>query len=314
MQLNAGARVNWQSIRDDFGVGESCAHDHVRFLKEFLGPRLVRESSGRHVAYRLRDPAAPSESDITRAASVKFGEIALDVLKGTKYHREARQLAGQARGRVVLDVVDDLDRLVRGLYRRVQGVSDYHAAKVSALEVWLDAIRLRRRIRMVYQRANGAVDTYVVEPLVLILYQDRLHLMSIHAEKRRHRTFNLDGVQSAELLGERFLPPESFDVAEVYAHSFGIWSDIEPSEVVLLLRGTARIRAEQRPFHHSQVAGADVGEGWREFRYNVAVCPEFRSFLVGLLPDVRVQAPDRLVEYVLGVLREGLAAHPQAGS
>lgn len=306
LRLHDGIAVNWEYIRDEFQISDSCAHSYMAFLRQFLGPQLEKERNGKRVRYRLRDRTAPTEADITRAASVKFGEIALDVLQGTKYHRLAKSVAGAERSRVLFELVDDLDRLAHGLHRRTQGPSDYRH-KARELEVWLDGIRLRRQVSMQYQRADGKLGEYIVDPFVLVLYQDRLHLLSYHPVLGQHRTFNLDGVLSATLLEQPFRLPADFDPRQVYRHSFGIWSDIDPEAVTLHLRGVARIRTEQRPFHVSQCAGPEFDEGWREFRYTIAVCPEFRSFLLGLLPDVRVVEPRHLVEHMLGILEGGLA-------
>lgn len=312
LRLYENVAINWEYVRDEFHVSDSCAHSYMRFLRQFLGPALIKERKGKNVRYRLRDRTAPTEADITRAASVKFGEIALDVFQGTKYHRKAKDVAGAERSRVMFDLVDDLDRLVHGLHRRTQGVSDYRH-KARELEIWLDGIRLRRQVAMNYQRADGKVGDYVVDPLVLVLYQDRLHLLSHHPGLGEHRTFNLDGVLQAALLEQPFRPPAEFDPRDVYRHSFGIWSDIEPEPVVLHLRGIARVRAEQRRFHVSQEPGDAFAHGWREFRYSIAVCPEFRSFLLGLMPDVRVIAPEHLAQRLLLTLESGVAVQRSGG-
>lgn len=307
-ELGQGEVLDWRRVKERFDVSDSCAYSYMKFLRDFLGRELVKVREGRHVRYRLADRDAPTEADITRAASVRFGEIALDVFRGTRYHREANKVAGAERGRVVFEAVDDLDRLTRGLYRRTVGSGDYRH-KAAELEVWLDGIRLRRRIAMRYQRVDRAIREYVVDPLVLVLYQDGLHLLSRHAEHGEHRTFNLDGVLHAELLPTRFLPPENLDPQAIYAGSFGIWSDLPAEPVCLHLRGVARVRAEQRRFHASQEDGEELAGGWRAFRYTVATCPEFCAFVVDLSPNVRIVSPATFAARVVQTWTQGVAEH-----
>lgn len=305
--MRHGDAIDCAFIQNKFEVSESCARGYLRFLSQMLGSDIVKRRSGRHITYELRRANEPTVADITRAASLRFGEVALEVFRGTKYHYEAQRVSRLERSQLVREAVDDLDRLIRGLCRRTQGTVDY-SHKARELEVWLDGIRERRCLHMEYERADGQRGLYLVHPLMLVLYRDRLHLLARRPEDGAHRTFNLDGVLATHLLNESYTPPspDDCDPRNIYAHSFGIYSDLPPQRVVLHLRNSARVYCEQRPLHPSQEAGPEFPNGWRSFSFHIACCQEFKAFLLGWLPHIRVIEPKELRAELCQVIQAGL--------
>lgn len=70
-----------------------------------------------------------------------------------------------------------------------------------------------------------------------------------------------------------------------------------PEDVVLQVRGPAVAMLRDRRVHHSQQL-RDLPDGWTELHLRVCVCPELTSWVLGLLPGVRVGGPASLSEAV----------------
>ncbi|MFZ5479237.1 MAG: helix-turn-helix transcriptional regulator [Myxococcota bacterium] len=308
--LEQGEEVDRELLGLKYELSPSAITDYVTYLGKEYGARLIARKEGRRKFWRLVQEADIRTTDLTRAASLKFGEITLDVFRGTKYHREVQRLSRSERSRLALEPAHRLDRLARGLFRRTRGSPDYSHRK-EALEAWLDAILTNRVLWMRYQRADGRINEYTIEPLILVLYHERLHLLSRLAESKDARTFDLDGVLEAILTESEFVPPppEDFDPREIYRHSFGIFSNTgdDPQSVRLAVRNVPRVQLELRPAHPSQVLGDSDEHGWRDVTFTLCVCPEFRSWVLSLLPDVRVLEPPALVRRIRDAIAAGQA-------
>ncbi len=77
--------------------------------------------------------------------------------------------------------------------------------------------------------------------------------------------------------------------------AFGIFAtNYEPETVELLVHGSWKQYLERYRIHPSQ-ENVETNDGLR-VRLDVGLCPEFKSFLMGMIPDVEVKAPAKLRE------------------
>ncbi len=95
-------------------------------------------------------------------------------------------------------------------------------------------------------------------------------------------------------------PPMEIDPERAFRDSVGTYESLrqDPVEVVLRVRDRARVLLDRRPLHSSQHVEAAAADGWAIARLRVIVCPELRSEILSMLPDVVVVQPATLREDV----------------
>jgi predicted DNA-binding transcriptional regulator YafY len=222
------------------------------------------------------------------------------------------------RDRVPQDQQDRLQTFVRSFCHRAQGDATY-ATKIQELACLLRGIRERRPCSFKYERDDGKPREYRVEPLLMVLYKDRLYLLARKKPDAERRTFVLDAITSARVDddGSQFSIADAryTDPVDVFRDSFGIFTDVSaPVDVEIEVRGSAATMLRRRKMHATQETSPRTN-GWWSVRWHVASCPELRSFIASLFPNVRVVKPAVLAEEVSQLARDHLAIakHP-AGS
>ena len=228
---------------------------------------------------------------------------ALRELEGTKHYAELDAIANQARLSLSSGDKTKLDRVTRGFQVRTAGASLSPSREVH-LRILMEAIEHRRPCTMRYQRGDGVVRPYEVQPWGFILHHGRLLFVAGKIDdetgKLERRIFNVDGIYTIRIReGERFeVPaPRQINYEEIFRHSFGIYCDWEepPCRVHLRVRGAHRVLLERRSVHHSQqMAPAD--DDWWDLWLHVIPCPEFRSLVMGMIPHVQIMEPESLRE------------------
>lgn len=111
---------------------------------------------------------------------------------------------------------------------------------IASFEVLKAAIWENHKLDMVYQRANGQTNHYIVEPLGLVAKGNSWYLIAAK-ENGDIRNYRASRIQSAELMKETFRRPESFDIAQYWKDSkkafvstlptFEVWAEV--SEAIL---------------------------------------------------------------------------------
>lgn len=308
--LRAGQRLTVASVMNRFEVDRATADRYLKFLlaryewveKKWSGSRLVwRSVGGRRTEQALFD-----------AVALGFGARSLACLRGTRYHRDLLRLLDQTRQNLPEDSHEVVDRFSRCFHYRTEGAADY-TSMAADIDQLLEAIRDRRRCSITYERvSDGTVGEYQIEPWFLVYYRDRLYLLARKIPDGVRRTFDLEGLQSLTVdeEGAPFAPPLEHDAdpSFVFEHSFGIWTDLgTPTDVEILVRGPAARTLLRRRLHPSQAHDPEREDGWVPVRFRVAVCPELRSYLLSLLPDVRVLQPDSLREELAVAAQAALA-------
>jgi predicted DNA-binding transcriptional regulator YafY len=291
-EARAGKRLTVARIERRFGVRTAAARRYLRFVEAHV-PLEVETLGGRKTSKR---PAA-TERAFVHTVALELGVGMLGWMRATPFYRHVRDIVRQIRGGVAPEEQDRLDRFIRAFAHRARGDVRYDHRR-DAIDGLLRAIRERRICRMRYERADRLTSDYLVEPWLLVLYQDRLYLVARKLPDGERRTFDLDGVQSLAPTGDEFVPPsrDECDPDVIFGGSFGIYTGVgEPVLVHVRARGAAAGVFRRRKLHASQET-AEGRDGTVDVRLRVAVCPELRSFLLGLLPEIEIVAPGALAD------------------
>ncbi len=323
-RLRRGEGVTIREVSDEFGIQYPQARADLKLLEELYDLNTYRD--GRIKVWEL-----PGARDNTRhvgiAAALELGGVALDVFRDTPYGERIDELIAKCRRSVGEEAREGLERLSKALVLRRTWLPVHQQRMLSVLEEFLDAIRLCRGIEMTYERSDGEVNDYVVIPRRLIWYQGRLWLQA--TESWQQKLFDVAAVLEAEQwssdeLVDYFVDQEELDeddeeqleqvrnsiqqrVGEAFEYAsraeedaffedaFGIYAEnYETSDVTLMVRGSWEQYLRRYRVHPSQ-ENTETDDGL-EVTFHIRLCPEFKSFLLGMIPDVEIKVPAALRE------------------
>lgn len=304
--VDAGHPLRLAEIRKRFNIDDACARRYRQWVGQHR--ELVEEREGRRKVWRLSPDEEASPNGLARAAALAFAVDALADLKGTDHHAELDALAQEARLSIPDGRRPKLSRLTRTFQARNPWSSLNHK-RPEWLRLLMTAIQDRRPCRMEYERRNGEVRDYIIEPWGMVLHGGRLLLVAGKREsgaRPQRRLFDVDGIQELTTLKGRFPEPPDREVAyhKAFEHSIGIYCDWPdpPVDVHLRVRGRHAVVLRQRRVHPSQ--HQEMGEdGWLDVRLRVVLSPDLTSFVLGMLPDVQVVAPVELKSSVEASVR-----------
>lgn len=291
--LKSGDGVTIQRVIDTFGIQYPQAREDLKLLEELYDLSTHRDGRVKVWTWSGFDPDYVS---VATAAALELGGIAMDLFRETPYVDEIDRLAEHCKRRVGQRQQPRLERVSEALHLRRNWlpVAGDHVSEV--LEEVLDAIFLDHGIAIVYERSDGEVGHYILGPTRLVWYQGRLWLLALHDDEAK--LFDLAGVESLERVPKRddseapgldALPrPE-----EYFANAFGIYAQGFPVRHVRLeVDGPWATYLRRYRLHPSQ-QNTDNGAGV-VVDLELGLCPEFKSFVLGMVPHVRVLAPSEL--------------------
>lgn len=296
--LHGGDYISARRLREKWGVGSGAVGRYIRLAKETWP--LVAMRCGREIHWTL-DEGAPTAGDHELAAALQFAAVALGDLEGTRHHACLVRAARAARHRLR----DDVTQLEASStsFCAVRPEASLNPDYAAHIEFLLDCVRDRRSVQFDYRKLDSERLSYKVDPWTVTFYRGRAALVGgKHDGKRwpKRRTFAVDRIRNLRRAkGPRFPAAERFDPTTFLEDSFGIYvySDEDPEDVVLRVRGAAAVLLGDRKIHYTQKT-TELGDGWLEVRLRVYLCPELHAWVLSLLPDVRVIEPSALAESV----------------
>jgi len=320
--LQNGERVGIRDVMEEFGIQYPQARADLKLLEELYN--LETEREGRTKVWKWSGLDA-DYVDVATAAALELGAVSLDIFRDTPYGEAIDRVSRYCRERVPQAHRPRIDRLSRALHLRRNWNPVEAQQLLEHLEVVLNEMYVATPHWLVgrYQRADGGIGEYLLCPRYVVWYQGRLWLLAIHwtelklfdvagfealeryrpsergadllrreLEERgaeRHPA-ELEGEEFESFLAERDVDPESY-----FEHSFGIFAGAEDVERIrLLVRGPWASYLERYRIHPTQEMRSE-GDAL-EVQLELAIDPEFESFVLGMIPDVEVRAPTRLRE------------------
>ena len=160
-------------------------------------------------------------------------------------------------------------------------------------------------IRIVYEKFDGQVGTYVLWPYHLMAYHGNWYIAAGQEGKDEPLTFAVSRIRSVEVTGRRFKVPGSFDAARHMANAFGIIHGDKPFRVRLLFSKNVSGYIRERVWHPGQRM-TRRRDGGVELRFETAGWKELVRWILSWQPDVKVLSPRRLRDRVKDKMRQGL--------
>ena len=290
--LQKGEDVTIHRICREYGIQYPQARADLKLLEELYSLSTYRD--GRTKVWKW-STVSPHITFAT-AAALEFGGVALDIFQGTPYGEEIGRIAAYCRERVGRGQATRLDRLSTALHLRRTWLPADPERLVDHIEYILDAFQLGKPIEFVYERNTDAkVHAYVAHPRNLIWYNGRLWLLAHH--DGHDKTFDVAAITRIRILRkEESIELDELDPDEHFKNAFGIFAgSFEVRPVLLEVSGAWANYMRRYRLHPSQEI-KDMGNGKLRVGFKIGVCPEFKSFIVSMLPNVRVVLPEDLRE------------------
>lgn len=326
--LQNGEDVTILRVVDNFGIQYPQAREDLKLLEELY--LLDTHRQGRTKVWRWAG-FNPQYISVATAAALELGSIALDLFQDTPYSQEIERLAEHCRERVGTPDSKQrvrLDRVSHALHLRRSWLPVDQEAMTEHTEMILDSVFLGQRLAMQYSRADGALRHYIVTPRKLVWYEGRLWLFAVH--ETRTKLFDVAGIvsldslraeeavdeaargdsqgsESAEEMEAGFEEDADIDLDKYFENAFGIYAQNYPvADIHLEVRNSWANYLRRYKIHPSQRIEEDEESGGLHVHLRLGLCPEFRTFVLGMIPDVRVHAPIEFVEELDETIREWL--------
>ncbi len=299
-----GSLPNCGHFMRELEVSRRTLMRDLDFLRDDLHAPIAYDESCK--GFRLTDPTfklAPVELTRREVFSFCIARKLLERFEGTPLELDMRsvlaKIADALRGTVSLDLESITDQFTV--------LAEDHARVEPG--VWQRAgraINQRERLRLRYQRFDGATRDYLLEPYHLVAYHGNWYLLALNTNAGRIETFALSRCRSLAGSGQYFARPAGFDAQVFFKDAFGISQAEQPWKVRLLFAREVATYIRERVWHASQEL-RQRRDGTLELRLQTSSRKELSRWILSWMPHVRVLAPRQLRKRVRQRMRQGLA-------
>ncbi|HYF65559.1 MAG TPA: YafY family protein [Herpetosiphonaceae bacterium] len=285
--LQTHDRISGQELARRLEVSERSVRNYVAQLQDLGIP--VRSDRGRAGGYRLRPGYKLPPLMFTADEAVA---LTLGLLAGrTTGLTTAAQAAEGALAKLARVLPDAVRQQVQALHETlvIESAPRYPAPASAVVQLISQATRLRRRVRISYQAADGAASERDFDPYGVVFQAGRWYAVGHCHLRGGIRMFRLDRMRGAELLDDVFTAPASFDaLGYVSAQLAGM---PRPWSVEVLLRSTvAAVRCTISP----AMAQLEETPAGVVLRCSVECLDWLAYVLAGLECDLEVIRPPEL--------------------
>lgn len=175
----------------------------------------------------------------------------------------------------------------------------------------LDAIHKKLKIRVTYSHAGDKkVETMDLSPVKVIMRIDTLYLVAAdetYAQKNVFKNYLVENISNVTLTNKPIEDNLVFDAATHYKYTFGKYTKSDPVQSVSLLikDGWLKNQFEKSHFNPPVVLRRDSGK--RDVvDMKIRVTPDFKTWLLGMLPHVQILKPESLRDEMKKLLKDTL--------
>jgi len=300
----SGSLPNCGHFTRELEVSRRTVMRDLDFLRDEQNAPIAYDDSRK--GFRLTDPTfrlAPVELTRREVFSFSVARKLLEGFEGTPLEMDMRSVMGKIAESLQGTVSVELESLTDQFT-----VLSEDRARVDP-EVWQRAARAinqREGLGVRYQRFDGAIRDYLVEPYHLAAYHGNWYVVALNAAAGRVETFALSRCRGLGGTGEHFDRPAGFDPRSFFRDAFGISQADQAWKVRLVFAREVATYIGERLWHPSQRM-RQRRDGALELRLETASRKELTRWVLSWMPHVRVLSPRELRERVRGRLRRGLA-------
>ena len=181
---------------------------------------------------------------------------------------------------------------------------DYARVEAHTWEAAALAINRQEQVEMVYQRFDGVIKTYQLEPYHLLAYHGNWYLLAMNRAAGKMETFALSRCRTTRPTGVHFQRDKSFDARRFIRDWFGVTVSEKPWNVRLLFSKQVATYVKERVWHPSQ-SFRERRDGQLEMRLVTSGRKELVRWILSWMPEVQVLGPGELRERILERLSQG---------
>lgn len=166
------------------------------------------------------------------------------------------------------------------------------------LSTIIAAMREGKVLNMTYRGYGKAEEKFIpLEPYFIKVFEQRWYVIGCsrnHPETTVPRVYALDRITDMEISGEDFQYPDSFDPAEFYNYSYGIFH-IDEKPQIIRIKATARqsLYMDSLPIHKSQVK-IEENEQYSIYEFFLTPALDFIQYLCSQGSGLEVLEPQSL--------------------
>lgn len=175
-------------------------------------------------------------------------------------------------------------------------------------DVWLAVGRQTvrgERMKIEYQRFDGRLKNYEVDPLHLYAYHGNWYVLARKTADGAIATFAVSRVRKVAGCGTKVVMPNGFDPDAHMMESFGIVRGETAFGVRLLFSSAVAPYIRERVWHKGQRI-KDRPDGSVELAFRTAGWKELVRWVLSWQPDCRVLEPRRLRDRIVKKMKEGV--------
>jgi len=180
----------------------------------------------------------------------------------------------------------------------------------SAVSVATDG---RERVEMEYQKFDGTVKRYLLEPYHLLAYHGNWYVIGKSMASGKIATFAISRIRELRATGEYFEVEAEFDAAAHIASAFGIVRGEAPFRVRLRFSPAVAAYIGERVWHPTQRI-EEQPDGGVILELETAGWKELVRWILSWQPDVQVLEPSRLRERIREKLAQALEGYETGNS
>ena len=204
-----------------------------------------------------------------------------------------------------------VDKSLRGLGRRfvlARAPQPMSGDVRLVFDQLLRAVVDQRVVDLEYERRKGGRRAYVLRPYTLLLGESELAVIGAVSEPGPAgsaqpgdpiRTFALHRIRGLKLRTQRFVMPNLslWDPEAMFSASWGLYAGA-PERVRVTVHPAFGELLRRRQWHPTQQMGEPQEDGWIPVTFDVFTGGEFRTWLLGWGPWIRVEHPRSLADWV----------------
>lgn len=259
----------------------------------------VSDHGRKHWRIARHGQGLPMTFNWEEAISLYWGRRFLEPLAGTMFWQGAQSAFSKIRAVLGEPALRYIEKMGAAVHHTVIGASDY-AKKTQIIDSLMVGIEDRKFTTLTYQSLQATEPvTYDVYPYGVVYHEGSLYLVAFAPDHGKVRHYKVDRIEDAEVQELRFVRPDSFDLQEHLAHSFGIFltsgDDVEIK--VKFSPKVARYVRESRWHASQQLATQPDGSLIAQFR--LADTDEIKRWILSFGSDAVVLEPDGLRSEIL---------------
>lgn len=227
--IQATPGITAERLAGELGVTDRAARRYVAMLRE-AGIR-IDAVTGPYGGYRIGRGLRLPPLTFTADEAVSLVMAALD---GHHDVADPRDAVSTALAKITRGLPEAVAAKADAVRRSAASAPDRAAARPdpAVTTSLIEAVELRRMIRIAYRPERGSPTSIEVEPWTVVVRHGRWYLLCRSVSAEATRAYRVDRVATVELMRRSFTPPANLDaVAELEAHLASGWD--HDTEVVI---------------------------------------------------------------------------------